>query len=335
MVVICLISIILGGTFKAESNFPRNINLTNNGSYQDSPSFSFDGKYILYSSKEDRGDYYDIWIMKCDGSEHRQLTNDNHYQTQPKMSPDGEKIVFIESNQRVYNIWMMNSDGTDKIKLTDDGHNYVDPSFSPDGEKIIYMSGGRSSWAKDIWMMDKDGGNHEILFTNTYYPEARWPSINYNRSIILFQLLEFKAEEGSQFWCSYLFLYNINNQILINLSEDSRSIDCPIFSPGEESIIYIECNVTEDKYDVIEYNLGTGNRTYLFNSSDYIYDLSISKDGKRIVYSGVRDIWLYEMEKPETDNDHSYINNSFIIKFLILIIIVALILVGGLKQIYS
>ena len=60
---------------------------------QTMPAFSPSGDKVAYSSRDDGGRYYDIWIMNEDGSERRQLTDNEYNEFHPVFSPDGEKIL--------------------------------------------------------------------------------------------------------------------------------------------------------------------------------------------------------------------------------------------------
>ena len=75
-------------------------NLTPTG-FQGQPSFSPDGKWIVYErdrSPTDNG----VWIMRADGSDARPLTRNPFKKqgecgcdTDPNFSPDGKRITFV------------------------------------------------------------------------------------------------------------------------------------------------------------------------------------------------------------------------------------------------
>ena len=107
---------------------------------------------IAFASNRD-GDF-EIYTMKPDGTEVRQLTFNDYKDGHPSWSPDG-RIAF-ESNG---NVCVMNSDGSNIIQLT---AGYT-PSFSPDGEKIAFElekpKEPNSKQLYDIYVMGADGSN--------------------------------------------------------------------------------------------------------------------------------------------------------------------------------
>ena len=73
------------------------------------PSWSPDGEYILYTSMEgtdpnDRPNE-DIWIMRYDGSDKRQLTTNGSADRFPLMSPDMRWIYFLSNRGGRWAIW--------------------------------------------------------------------------------------------------------------------------------------------------------------------------------------------------------------------------------------
>jgi len=76
------------------------INLSRNSAEDTDPSWSPDGKYIAFASNRngvaDPGyaPTYDIFIMRDDGTDVRQITSDTMNERYPTWSPDGKKILY-------------------------------------------------------------------------------------------------------------------------------------------------------------------------------------------------------------------------------------------------
>ena len=63
-------------------------NLTNNWANDHSPSWSYDGNYIVFSSDRDLGNFVsEIYIMDANGSNQRRLTYNSADDSQPCWSP--------------------------------------------------------------------------------------------------------------------------------------------------------------------------------------------------------------------------------------------------------
>ncbi|MEM9417424.1 MAG: hypothetical protein AAGA25_00035 [Planctomycetota bacterium] len=73
------------------------------------PSWSPDGKFILYTSMEGTDPTgrpnEDIWMMRADGTNKQQLTTNGSSDRFPLMSPDGKEIYFLSNRGESWSIW--------------------------------------------------------------------------------------------------------------------------------------------------------------------------------------------------------------------------------------
>ena len=130
-------------------------NITNNGSFDDSPAFSPDGKKIAFASSlqvADRSSY-----MNADGSDPVNLTNNAACRLRPALSPDGKKIAFTTNRDGNFEIYAMDTDPStiDATNLTNNAAVDELPAWSPDGNKIAFASSRNSDL--EIYVMNADG----------------------------------------------------------------------------------------------------------------------------------------------------------------------------------
>ena len=132
--------------------------LTDAPGLDDGPEYSPDGKYIWFNSV--RTGLMQVWRMKADGSEQRQMTYDlNRNAWFPHVSPDGKQVIYItyhvrdlEPDQHLANknveLWMMRSDGGKPRLMAHflGGQGTINTnSWAPDSRHVAFVSYRTSS----------------------------------------------------------------------------------------------------------------------------------------------------------------------------------------------
>ena len=150
--------------------------LTNNRKTDSSPSWSPDGKRVVFSSDRDGNrENYEIYVMDADGANPQRLTNNDFYDAHPSWSPDGKRIVFSSDRDGHFigefgitsEIYVMDADGKNTRRLTNNRKRDSFPSWSPDGKWIAFASDRKGDDVNyEIYVMDADGGNQRRLTNN-------------------------------------------------------------------------------------------------------------------------------------------------------------------------
>lgn len=136
--------------------------LTTELGYDGGPFFSPDGKWICYRSyhpadTSEASDYrrllarslvrptkMDLWIMRADGSEKRQVTRLPGASFAPFFTPDGRRLIFASNYEtphgRDFNLYLVKLDGSGLERVTNDPSFDGFPMFSPDGRYLAFSS---------------------------------------------------------------------------------------------------------------------------------------------------------------------------------------------------
>ena len=166
-------------------------NLTNDPNSDGSPSWSPDGKRIVFSSDRDENrdrnrENFEIYVMDADGNNQQRLTDNDFYDLHPSWSPDGKRIVFISYRDGHFigdfglssEIYVMDADGKNTRRLTNNRKTDVAPSWSPDGKWIVFSADRKGDDVNfEIYVMDADGGNQRRLTNNRVHDTSpSWSS---------------------------------------------------------------------------------------------------------------------------------------------------------------
>jgi Tol biopolymer transport system component len=150
----------------------RNVKrLTNETGYDGGPFWSYDSKWIVFrahhpKSEKDVADYkallkenlirpttLEIWVMKADGSEKRQITNNGKANFAPYFFPDGKRIIFSSNHAdlkgRDFDLYVVKVDGSGLERITFNNTFDGFPMFSPDGKKLVFASNRNSKTQGD------------------------------------------------------------------------------------------------------------------------------------------------------------------------------------------
>lgn len=131
------------------------------------PVFSPDGRQIVcayQANKRDKNQHEELFIMKDDGSELRQLTyfpetdsafREHSYKAgSPRWHPTDNFISYISKQAGKYSLYAVTPDGQKQWKLTDNTITEGWHDWSPDGKWLVFDSGNEDGSFYHIMLMN-------------------------------------------------------------------------------------------------------------------------------------------------------------------------------------
>ncbi len=137
--------------------------------------------WIIYSARTDKGNW-DLFLMRPDGSDRRNITNTPGFnEAAARFSPDGQKILYyqmpkdvaVDNNKYgIYDLVIADADGTNPVVW---GNDYNWASWGPDGRKLACLSikGIRLidlSTKKTIKELNRKGIVQQLVWS----PDGKW-----------------------------------------------------------------------------------------------------------------------------------------------------------------
>jgi Tol biopolymer transport system component len=175
-------------------------------------AWSPDGRRIAFGRL--RGDAYDIYVMRADGSGQRNLTRNPAQYGGPVWSPDGRRIAFGrlpgDRHELPADLYVMNSDGSGQRRLA---RRMFASAWSPDWRRIAFLSGTKLA-ALNVYVMNADGSDRRVLaragtsFHVVWSPDGK-----------KIAFLSFKDTVGETRGCSQVYVVNVDGTAERSLSQ--------------------------------------------------------------------------------------------------------------------
>jgi TolB protein len=206
---------------------------------------------IAFVKKNDRaGGEYDIYLMRPDGSDMRQLTSLPGLETSPAWSPNGRSVAFVATQDSVrpndcvsgsvelrcnFEIYTIGVDGSNLKRLTALPYAYDrGPTWSPDGKHIAFSSRQAGASYGYIYVIGVDGTGLTALTKGEVRDTA--PSWSPDGKQIAFMR---ETCCGSGPTAVDIYVMNADGTHVTRLTQGGRPSGNPAWSPDGQSIAWM------------------------------------------------------------------------------------------------
>ena len=109
------------------------------GSVEVSPDKTHILYQVTYVSITENKTNSELFIMKSDGTEKKQLTITNTQETNPQWIDNGRKIAFLSNETATSQIWTINPDGGGMTQVSHLKEGIEGFTYSPDGSRVLFI----------------------------------------------------------------------------------------------------------------------------------------------------------------------------------------------------
>jgi Tol biopolymer transport system component/DNA-binding winged helix-turn-helix (wHTH) protein len=168
------LSLALGVKFPVDATGARKITSGTGGL-----SWTPDGRVVFPSYVSGNGE---IWTVKPDGTDLKQLTTGAGAKRVPVVSPDGRYLVYASDATGALHLWRMKTGDGNVAPLTEGSGGENFPAFSADGKWVVYTQ--VSDWT--LWRVPIEGGS-PIQLTTAY---SKAPTVSPDGRLIAYHFRE-------------------------------------------------------------------------------------------------------------------------------------------------
>ncbi|GJQ60886.1 MAG: hypothetical protein D8M57_18520 [Candidatus Scalindua sp. AMX11] len=238
---------------------------------------------------------WEIWSVKPDGTDLKQLTNTPREEHSPAVSPDGKEIVYLDNKR---SLQIMNLDGSQVREIPLPNGIYAQPAWSPDGNEIAFVKFTVvPTDESEIWILKREGRDWGEPERVSIHPPMRlYPSFSPDGSQLVYAELRKDRLLGV---IEEIGILDRGGNCFKKITEDLSDSFDPVWSPLGDKIVYTSNK--KGNYDIWVMTLNDQKDTQLTTDASYDGEPTWSSDGNEIAFvstrSGNKEIWVVSVDR--------------------------------------
>ncbi|MGL5682087.1 MAG: S41 family peptidase [Marinifilaceae bacterium] len=298
--------IVRGNIFVTHVDFNTTKQITDTPEAEECPSFSADGRTLIYSSeRNNKRDIYQATIVRPEEKyfSHATLIDEkplmaarNSERTLPQFSPDGKEVAFIENrnNLMVYNLKSKKTRQITDISVNPSSDGYINYEWSPNSEWFVMsVNDNKHEPYADVAIISADGQQYKNITQSGYMDlSPRWAM---NGNAILYITERFGMRNHASWGSQY-------DAMIAFVNQDAYDK----FTMSDENYkLYKEADTTKKKNNLIPVELEDIEKRIvrLTPNSSAMGGANITPDGETLYYltrfEGGQDLWKSSTRKGE------------------------------------
>lgn len=234
----------------------------------------------------------DLFAMRADGAQPRQVTTAPGDHLFPAVSLDGERVAFRSIRDGNSEIYVINADGTGEVRLTNDPAFDVTPAWAPDGQRLVFSS-DRDEGKAELYTVRRDGTGLTRLTNNTVADfDPHWSPDGT-------KIVTVRETEPSRY---DLYVLNSDGTNPVRVTDARFQEFSPRWSPDGRRIAFMADTIIAlqsggvGQMAIAIVDAGGSPRELLTPfSGAAIGGLTWSRDGTRIIFARSGDLWSLDV----------------------------------------
>jgi TolB protein len=205
--------------------------LTAFGTITQSPAVSQDGKWLAYSTLEEKPLHHRIMLQSTETGIKTPFAGPEASITGwPEFTPDGQRLLFASSITGNTQIYSANLKGGDRRQITNSKAIDFSPKVNPKtGVEVLFISD--RSGKQQLWRMNIDGGDPEMLTNGA--GEVANPSWSPDG-----QLIAFAWTQGFEIGGFNIFVMDVAKREPAQLTKDGGVNENPWWAPDGLHVVF-------------------------------------------------------------------------------------------------